>query len=38
VPLAVQLAYLPLLADWFVAEHPDEMETLRKAASRGEQT
>lgn len=29
-PLDVQREYLPLLAAWFIAEHPREIETLRK--------
>ncbi len=30
-PLARQLAYLPLLADWFIAEHEVEVAALRQA-------
>jgi hypothetical protein len=26
----VQREYLPLLAEWFIEEHPRQMETLRK--------
>jgi SET domain-containing protein len=36
-PLALQVAYLPLLADWFIAEHPREVAALRQAAAQYEQ-
>ncbi|MGH2586290.1 MAG: SET domain-containing protein [Dehalococcoidia bacterium] len=32
-PPAVRLEYLPLLADWFVAEHPREVEALHREAA-----
>ena len=33
-PLDVQREYLPLLADWFIAEHPQEMQRLRVQLAR----
>jgi uncharacterized protein len=35
LPLENQLEYLPLLNDWFVAEHREEVEALRRLAEGG---
>ena len=35
LPLEVQLEYLPLLNPWFVEEHKDEVEKLRKITDAG---
>jgi len=32
LPLGLQLEYLPLLSEWFIAEHPGEVAALRRAA------
>ena len=34
LPLGKQLEYVPLLADWFVAEHREQVEQLRQEAGR----
>jgi hypothetical protein len=34
LPLAWQLEYLPLLNEWFVSEHREEVEALRRGAAR----
>ncbi len=36
LPVARQLEYLPLLNDWFVAEHRAEVEALRARAREGQ--
>jgi hypothetical protein len=33
LPLEWQLEYLPLLSEWFIAEHPAEVAALRRAAT-----
>jgi len=35
LPLAQQLAYLPLLDDWFVEEHAERVENLRRLVGIG---
>ena len=35
LPIKAQLEYLPLLNDWFVAEHREEVEALRRLAGGG---
>jgi hypothetical protein len=35
LPVETQLEYLPLLNDWFVAEHREEVEALRRLSERG---
>ena len=35
LPVETQLEYLPLLNDWFVAEHRGEVEALRRLAEGG---
>lgn len=34
IPIEQQREYLPLLADWFVARHPEEVAALRREVSR----
>jgi hypothetical protein len=34
LPLAWQLEYLPLLNEWFVREHREEVEALRRRAAK----
>ena len=36
LPLEIQLEYLPLLNEWFVAEHREEAGALRRLAKGGE--
>ncbi|HYO91824.1 MAG TPA: SET domain-containing protein-lysine N-methyltransferase [Pyrinomonadaceae bacterium] len=33
LPLELQIEYLPLLNGWFIKEHPDEIETLKRRAA-----
>jgi hypothetical protein len=35
LPVEMQLEYLPLLNDWFVAEHAAEVEALRRLSEGG---
>jgi hypothetical protein len=35
LPIKTQLEYRPLLNEWFVAEHREEVEALRRLAEGG---